>query len=154
MSASHTPGTWRASAVAGGWDGVVDSRGTVICTLSLNEPANAHVLAAAPEFLEIGREFVAFAKAGNSFIYPSGALYRLHRIIAKAEGTASPVASEVPAERDRLKEINQELLEALKAVVKAWTYEASQGDGIMEDHSIALDTARAAIAKAEGKEGN
>ena len=35
---------------------------------------------------------------------------------------------------------------SLEAVVKAWTLEASQGDGIMEEHGPILDAARAELA--------
>lgn len=54
MTSVYTPGPWRHVAVAGGWDGVAagDYHVCLICTLSLNEPANARLIAAAPELLE------------------------------------------------------------------------------------------------------
>lgn len=52
MSTEYTPGPWSHVAYEGGWDGVaqVDSR-TLICKLVENNPANAHLIAAAPELL-------------------------------------------------------------------------------------------------------
>ena len=52
MSTKHTPGPWKHVAVSGGWDGVADSHGNEICRLVLNEPANATLIAAAPELLQ------------------------------------------------------------------------------------------------------
>lgn len=43
-----------------------------------------------------------------------------------------------------------DLLAALSAVIGAWLYESSQGDGILEEHSMIINDARAVIAKAKG----
>ena len=48
----HTPGPWRKSAYDGGWDCVRDSGGQIIAKLGLNNPTNAHLIAAAPDMLE------------------------------------------------------------------------------------------------------
>ena len=48
----HTPGPWKCIAVEGGWDGVSDEMGMVICKLVFNNPKNAALIAAAPELLE------------------------------------------------------------------------------------------------------
>jgi hypothetical protein len=44
-----TPGPWRHVSMPGGWDGVSDELGAGICLLRLNNPANADLIAAAPE---------------------------------------------------------------------------------------------------------
>jgi hypothetical protein len=44
-----------------------------------------------------------------------------------------------------------DLLEALLETMSAWLSEASQGDGIMEEHGAVLARARAAIKKARGE---
>ncbi len=44
-----------------------------------------------------------------------------------------------------------DLLAACKAVLKAYLTEASWGDGIAGEHGPAVDSARAAIARAEGR---
>lgn len=50
---SHTKGPWKIGAVNGGWDGVYPEEGkTAICALVENNPANAVLIAAAPELLE------------------------------------------------------------------------------------------------------
>jgi hypothetical protein len=49
--AGHTPGEWRHVGLDGGWDGVADESGQVICRLVLNVPVNATLLAAAPALL-------------------------------------------------------------------------------------------------------
>jgi hypothetical protein len=44
-----TPGPWYWGSTPGGWDGVRDGTGALICNLSLNNPPNAGLIAAAPE---------------------------------------------------------------------------------------------------------
>lgn len=53
MTSKHTPGPWIPVAVEGGWDGVAENenRNSVICALRLNNPANARLIASAPEML-------------------------------------------------------------------------------------------------------
>lgn len=41
------------------------------------------------------------------------------------------------------------LLNHLRSVMACWTYEANQGDGIMEEHAGVYEEAKAAIAQAE-----
>jgi len=48
----HTPGPWQWTAIEGGWDGVKQENGTLICKLALNEPENARLIAAAPDLLD------------------------------------------------------------------------------------------------------
>ncbi len=48
----HTPGPWRHAGRKGGWDGVTSADGTDICALEYNNPANARLIAAAPDLLE------------------------------------------------------------------------------------------------------
>lgn len=43
-----------------------------------------------------------------------------------------------------------ELLNSLKEVLAAWTYEANQGDGIDEEHDSIYEKAKKLIAKTEG----
>lgn len=48
----HSPGPWRQVSVAGGWDGVAPVGSKLeICQLVENNPANARLIAAAPELL-------------------------------------------------------------------------------------------------------
>ena len=48
-----TPGPWRHVSTLGGWDGVKEDAGpSNICLLSFNNPANADLIAAAPELYE------------------------------------------------------------------------------------------------------
>lgn len=43
---NHSPEPWRHTAVAGGWDGVKDRDGTLLCSLNYNNPENATRIAA------------------------------------------------------------------------------------------------------------
>lgn len=68
MTASkHTPGPWVSVSAEGGWDGVAEAanRNSTICTLSLNNPENARLLAAAPELLEALTAAVAAIDKGG-----------------------------------------------------------------------------------------
>ena len=47
----HTPGPWRHSASSGGWDCVRGAHNQIIAKLSENNPANATLIAAAPDML-------------------------------------------------------------------------------------------------------
>jgi len=48
-----TPGPWRHVITPGGWDGVKEDAGpSNICLLSLDNPANADLIGAAPELYE------------------------------------------------------------------------------------------------------
>jgi hypothetical protein len=49
--------------------------------------------------------------------------------------------------------LNTELVAALEGVEKAWSYEANQGDGIMDEHGPAMIAARVALAKARVRGG-
>jgi hypothetical protein len=49
----HTPGPWAHAGRKGGWDGVDAADGTPICNLEYNNPANATLIAAAPDLLAI-----------------------------------------------------------------------------------------------------
>lgn len=99
MSTSHTPGPWIASAYYGGWDciraGTHD--GQIIAKLDLNEPANAHLIATAPELLAILEEIVATDDAAMRELKAVGfpvegktrdLTERARAIIAKAKGAA------------------------------------------------------------------
>ncbi|GGO96424.1 hypothetical protein [Stakelama pacifica] len=50
--------------------------------------ANARLIAAAPDGLEIAEEFLAFARSGANFYYPPGSLQKLEAFVAKARGEA------------------------------------------------------------------
>ena len=53
----HTPRPWMPCAVEGGWDGVKSEDGQIIANLVLNNPANAHLIAAAPDLLAACENF-------------------------------------------------------------------------------------------------
>ena len=48
----HTPGPWNTSAYYGGWDCIRDGSGQIIAKLGANFPANADLIAAAPDLLD------------------------------------------------------------------------------------------------------
>jgi hypothetical protein len=53
MEKKHTPGPWKHAGGTGGWDCVKPkSGGLAICNLVENNPANATLIAAAPDLLE------------------------------------------------------------------------------------------------------
>lgn len=62
-------------------------------------------------------------------------------------------APETAAERDRLKEINAELLATLESINRCTSPGSRTVDGLMRDMGLACDIARAAIAKAQGRDG-
>lgn len=47
-----TKGPWVPTATPGGWDGVREPGGQLICSLNLNNPANMTLIAASPELYE------------------------------------------------------------------------------------------------------
>ena len=79
---THTPGPWKHVAVAGGWDGVANSTGAVICKLAENNPANARLIASAPDLLAAGE--AVLARWGNGNL--SAAIQQLAAAIAAARG--------------------------------------------------------------------
>ncbi len=77
----HTPGPWEWRSIDGGWDGVDSSYG-LICKLSLNNRANARLIATAPKLLKACK--AALAKCP----FPVGAALvkeQLQIVIAEAE---------------------------------------------------------------------
>lgn len=85
----HTSGPWRHSAVDGGWDGV-DSDHGLICKLSLNVPANARLIAAAPELLEVCVEAESLWPVWMGTPDQKEFLDRLRAAISKATGEEAP----------------------------------------------------------------
>lgn len=92
MTSTHTPGPWIPVAVEGGWDGVAENenRNSVICALRLNNPANARLIAAAPELLDLLGRVAYHMEGGIRMEYP-----------ASPEESPQP-ASEWDHEADRL----------------------------------------------------
>ena len=92
MTSKHTPGPWIPAAVEGGWDGVAENenRNSVICALRLNNPANARLIAAAPELLDLLGRVAYHMEGGIRMEYP-----------ASPEESPQP-ASEWDHEADRL----------------------------------------------------
>lgn len=90
---THTPGPWRRVAYEGGWDGVAHSDGgphiALICKLVENNPANASLIAAAPELLAALRFILAFYEPGQRHLDTEAwkvAEASAHAAVAKAEG--------------------------------------------------------------------
>ena len=97
---------WKVSACEGGWDCVRDEHDVIICTLVLNEPANACLIAAAPDLLEACKfslELIeAIEKANEKTIDavmecypmvrrpPKPPIKIIEKAITKAEGTKPP----------------------------------------------------------------
>lgn len=63
---SFTPGPWKESAYDGGWDCVRDSQDQIIAKLGLNNPANARLIASAPDLLEALQECAAPHRLGDA----------------------------------------------------------------------------------------
>lgn len=94
----HTPGPWAHVSVTGGWDGVAEdaNRNSVICTLSLNNPANASLIAAAPDLLAAAELALSEAEGliydqldgTKEFESAFAALQPVRDAIAKARGEA------------------------------------------------------------------
>ncbi len=87
MTSKHTPGPWIPVAVEGGWDGVAENenRNSVICALRLNNPANARLIATAPELLEALRGIdEAYCRAGDSLSREERAEDRKRLMAARA----------------------------------------------------------------------
>ncbi len=84
--AKHTPGPWKALSIKGGWDGVEDDAGNEICSLSLNNPANAVLIAASPDLLEALENAVSTLKvyAKTNGLWDQIDIYE--QVIAKARG--------------------------------------------------------------------
>lgn len=79
--AKHTPGPWVETSIEG-WDGVKPLNANLpICNLVENNPANASLIAAAPEMLEmleiLYRYMDSFSPELNSLVF---------NIISKAKG--------------------------------------------------------------------
>lgn len=76
---------WRHVAVEGGWDGVADESGNLICKLVANEPANADLIAAAPDM----RTLLEKIGTGEwSYIEGSQMYTDIYEVLAKAMGEA------------------------------------------------------------------
>lgn len=92
MSSKHTNGPWIHVAVDGGWDGVAEeaNRQSLICVLKQNNPANADLIAAAPELLDLLERVTYHMEGGIRLEYP-----------ASPEESPQP-ASEWDHEADRL----------------------------------------------------
>ena len=137
-SAQHTPGPWTALLFAPDAEymsvGVQDADGNIIAqalnpriahedTFLAEMESNARLIAAAPE--------TATERDGLKM-----QIETMQHIASHRENQFA----ETRAERDKLRQINAELLAALKAVV-----------AIADRKTDEFDRARAAIAKAEGK---
>ena len=118
MSTKHTVGKWKA--------GKPEANGTPVT----------------------GPCGVTIAWCGANAVYGAAEPYRIDRYEAEANARLIAAAPETAAEQDKLREINADMLAALKAVRKFmipgmnWTDKIGQG---LKDH------ADAAIAKAEGR---
>lgn len=83
---SHTPGPWVPISVTGGWDGVAENanRNSIICNLSLNNPDNMYLIAAAPELLKALKGILAKYFLPDEETIPEAVAAKA--AIAKAEG--------------------------------------------------------------------
>ena len=82
----HTPRPWKRVSVKGGWDGVGSDQG-LICKLSLNNPANAQLISAAPDLLEACKEVYKDQTTGyeERYYLSEEVLRNVKEAIAKAE---------------------------------------------------------------------
>jgi hypothetical protein len=86
---SHTPGPWFHVATEGGWDGVALKNGALICALCENNPANANLIAAAPDLLAALKTLCAAVDRIRGPHGPPGdgtAVAAARAAMAKAEG--------------------------------------------------------------------
>lgn len=65
MKTRWTPGPWLHVAIEGGWDGVAAADKTPICSLSYNNPANATLIAGAPELFDALAEILDVINAND-----------------------------------------------------------------------------------------
>lgn len=72
--------------------------------------------------------------------------------LAARKALVDAVASMIEREAAQAKRI-AELEEALHAIRSAWLHEASQADGIMEEHVFALGEADRVLPRAEARNG-
>jgi hypothetical protein len=106
---AHTPGPWKidgatvfalderghvnrfSASVQGGYVSYLrfSPRSKGERTSDAELEANARLMAAAPDGLEIAEEFLAFAREGGPFTYPPGSLQKLEQFIAKARGESA-----------------------------------------------------------------
>lgn len=86
IPADDTPGFREPAAVSIGGKLMFMPSGLVF--LPGETEANARLIAAAPEGLEIAEDFLSFARSNKSFVYPPGSLQKLEQFIAKARGEA------------------------------------------------------------------
>ena len=77
----HTPGPWFQSSYEGGWDCVREAGGQIVCKLVLNEPANARLIAAAPDMLSALLYVRDMIESGQEL-----GMSRIHAAIAQALG--------------------------------------------------------------------
>jgi hypothetical protein len=64
----HTEGPWMAGAYEGGWDCVRESGTHIVCKLTLNNPTNAQLIAAAPDLLRELREARALLERAKELL--------------------------------------------------------------------------------------
>lgn len=116
-----TPGPWRHTAVEGGWDGVAtDLTGWCICKLALNIPANADLIAAAPELYEALKfifEHIADKERGPRDLYPAFGLNSRCAIdmaaaaLAKARGESMTAGAPIRGLADPLRDRREAALD-------------------------------------------
>lgn len=91
---NHTPGPWHQAGtdnVDAHWMRAVRSaNGTGVAWCGQfpegEAHANARLIAAAPEMLQLLQRFAEFARSGGDFGYPLGSLQELNEVISKATG--------------------------------------------------------------------
>ena len=75
------------SAYEGGWDCVRDEQGAIICKLALNNPANACLIAAAPDLLEVCKKL-------KTTLLDAGFDYIIEQVIKEADEVIKQAESE------------------------------------------------------------
>jgi hypothetical protein len=138
----HTPGPWRFneysdSNLPAGVKEEVERHGLQIPRIRLLTNDGQ-----APITSDHAYKAIAYVQCQASFKRGEG--HKSECSIRDANARLIAAAPETAAERDRLKEVNAELLAALKAMLNV------RGCGTALDCSV-CNSARAAIAKAEGK---
>ncbi len=91
MDAHHTPGPWKATLAYGyrieAAEGLIVATLPTHCPLTRENPANAYLIAAAPDLLQACREVAALVE--DALDIPDESKRMLREAIAKATGKAA-----------------------------------------------------------------
>lgn len=83
----HTPGPWKYLAEKEGMAGAITAKTGWVCDFDTDpSPANANLIAAAPDLLAVLQELQESASYWSEYDVPLGVVDRINSAIAKAKG--------------------------------------------------------------------